>query len=183
MHDLNAARFSAAAVSNGSRVSPKSANRSLTSNGSEWISVSGFIFLSLQLPKTLPQMREKNEKFYWGFQRAAAAFLAIPFFLHGERFLALDRPPFRPPILPKATAWGLQVSRAGRASGSPSICSPMACSTMPRATSMKSRFGLERLGVAQSCHGSQRRASPVEIMETHYPAAPFLAPPLSDSVC
>ena len=37
---------------------------------------------------------------------------------------------------------------AEREGGFPSIYSPMACSTMPRATSMKSRFGLERFGIA-----------------------------------
>jgi hypothetical protein len=50
----------------------------------------------------------------------------------------------------------------------PSVCSPIACSTTERATSMKSRFGLERFGMAPSCHGFTSNASPVEIMQTHY---------------
>jgi hypothetical protein len=33
----------------------------------------------------------------------------------------------------------------------------------------KSRFGLERFGMVQSCHGLRQSASPVEIMLTHYP--------------
>jgi hypothetical protein len=56
----------------------------------------------------------------------------------------------------------------------PSICSPIASSTIPRATSMKSRFGLERFGMSPSCHGSQQSASPVEIMLTHYPESGWL---------
>jgi hypothetical protein len=101
-------------------------------------------------------------------QRELAAFRAIAFRLAGESFLALDRPPFFPPMLPKATAWGLRVSGLGSGKGLPSICSPMACSTTERATSMKSRFGLERFAMMTSCHEFIADASPVEIMQTHY---------------
>jgi hypothetical protein len=92
----------------------------------------------------------------------------------GDSFLALAFPPFRPPMLPSATAWGLRVSGSGCGNGLPSIRSPMACSTMARPISMKSRFGLERFGMTTSCHGSRTTGSPVEIIKTHYQGPLFL---------
>ena len=85
-------------------------------------------------------------------QRTFAARTAISLRCSAFNLTARALPPFRPPSFPRAIAlWSLPALRSSR--GAPSICSPMACSTIPRATSMKSRFGADFFGMAPSCHG------------------------------
>jgi hypothetical protein len=75
----------------------------------------------------------------------AAAFRAISFLLLADRLDALAFPPLLAPSLDSATPAGLRVSGAG---GSMVAPLPVAASTTPLATCVKSRRVLARVGMA-----------------------------------
>src|ERR1700730_9905577 len=71
------------------------------------------------------------------FQRAFAAFKAIVFLRLADSFFALALPPLNPPKRPRDTAAGLLLSKCN-SRGEPSRRSPIAFSTVRRATEIKS---------------------------------------------